>query len=83
MYLQDWHTFAPLRTQILPDFRKFCKISAIFPDFAKFCVENVQIACFLRNFRGISPDFQEITEAIKRTLAKQCVFSTERGGGIA
>ena len=56
--LQDSHAFAPLRTQILVDFRNFRKISAIFPDFAKFCREQTQIAHFStkisRNFFGIS-----------------------------
>ena len=73
MYLQDCHTFAPLRTQILQYGRKLRKTSAIAPDFVKFCVEQVKPHVFRRKNRGISPELQEFVQK-QSTILKLYTF---------
>ena len=56
--LQDFQSFAPLRTQFFFDFCKILQKLMIFPDFAKFCSKSVRISYFSlkfsRNFAGIA-----------------------------
>ena len=71
MYSQDWHTFTPLRIQILLDFHEF-KILKKIGDLCRFyeiCSEQAQIAAvFRRNFRGISPELEEFLRICSKAI---------------